>query len=128
MKILGVGLDRIDQKRIHQSQIRFGDRLAKRILSEPEFLLYVSQNRSVRFLANRFAVKEAVAKALRTGIRGVVQWQAISTVNDEWGAPCISLSCALEEFARNKGICNWHVSITDEQQVSMAIVIAEGKC
>lgn len=128
MKIFGVGLDRIDQNRIHQSQTRFGDRLAKKILSEQEFLLYVMGNRSVRFLANRFAVKEAVSKAFRTGMRGVVQWQAISTLNDEWGAPYIKLSSDLEEFARHKGISNWHVSITDEQQVSMAIVIAEGKC
>ncbi len=128
MKIFGVGLDRIDQNRIQQSQTRFGDRLAKKVLSEQEFLLYVTQNRSVRFLANRFVVKEAVAKALRTGIRGVVEWQSISTLNDEWGAPYITLSSDLEAFARNKGICNWHVSITDEQQVSMAIVIAEGEC
>src|SRR5690606_16591352 len=69
MAILGLGTDIVEIARIEAVISRSGDRLARRVLSDNEWGIWQTHQQPVRFLAKRFAVKEAAAKAFGTGIR-----------------------------------------------------------
>ncbi len=68
MAIVGLGTDIVEISRVEEIVERSGERLAKRVLSDREWQQYQQHNQPIRFLAKRFAVKEAAAKALGTGI------------------------------------------------------------
>lgn len=87
MAILGLGSDIVEIARISAVISRSGDRLAQRVLSENEWLQYQAHQQPVRFLAKRFAVKEAAAKAFGTGIRGGLAFNQFEVYNDELGKP-----------------------------------------
>lgn len=76
-------------------------------------------------IAARFAVKEAVAKALGTGI-GQVGWQDIETTNRPDGAPVVTLHGSAQELAAAKGVKTVHCSISHERSVAVAMIILEG--
>ena len=69
MAILGLGTDIVEIARIEAVIARSGERLARRVLSDNEWAIWKTHHQPVRFLAKRFAVKEAAAKAFGTGIR-----------------------------------------------------------
>ena len=75
--IFGIGTDVVEVSRIHDSIKKFGDTFARRILSDSEFKSYLKSSTQSRFLAKRFAAKEAFAKALGTGFRSPVRFQNI---------------------------------------------------
>ena len=87
MAILGLGTDIVEITRIEAVVERSGDRLAKRILCANEWLLYQNHQQPVRFLAKRFAVKEAAAKALGTGIRNGLALNSSKWLTIRWGNP-----------------------------------------
>ena len=68
MAIIGIGTDIVEIARIRAQRERIGDKLAKRILTDAEYAVYLQSSLPERFLAKRFAAKEAAAKALGTGI------------------------------------------------------------
>ena len=76
-------------------------------------------------MAGRFAAKEAVAKALGTGI-GDVTWTEIEILGDEQNAPKLTLSGMAETKAKELGLTNWSVSISHSQSHSVAFVVAIG--
>lgn len=91
--IKGIGIDLIELKRINEIIMR-NDRFVQRILTEKEQLQLASYKngaRKVEFIAGRFAAKEAVGKALGTGI-GKVSFQDIEIFRTEQGAPKMSVS------------------------------------
>ena len=83
MAILGIGTDIVEIGRIEAVIARSGDRLAKRVLSDNEWAIWERHQQPVRFLARRFAVKEAAAKAFGTGIRNGLAFNQFEVFNDE---------------------------------------------
>ena len=90
--IYGIGTDIVEVARIEASINQFGDDLAKRILAESEFKSYMDSNIKPRFLAKRFAAKEAFSKALGTGLRSPATMQNIAVSHDDLGKPILVLA------------------------------------
>ncbi|MEQ4673952.1 holo-ACP synthase [Providencia vermicola] len=125
MAIVGLGTDIVEITRIESVIERTGDSLAKRILTEKEFLQYQQQAKPARFLAKRFAVKEAAAKALGTGIRNGLAFNQFEVTNDELGKPLLNLKGEALKLAESLSATHFHVSITDERHYASATVIIE---
>ena len=123
--IYGIGTDIVEVSRIEESLARFGDAFAQRILTEQEWLSFQRSKTQARFLAKRFAAKEAFAKALGTGLREPATFQNIGVVHDDLGKPILALSEALQRFLDDKGIVRQHLSISDEKALAAAFVVLE---
>ncbi len=123
--IYGIGTDIVTVKRIEDSLSRYGDRFVERVLNEMEVSEYAQSPQPVRFLAKRFAVKEAFSKAFGTGIGAEVAWHDVSVRHDAHGKPLLSPSPAMTLRLAAQGIMNLHVSISDEPEHAIAFVILE---
>jgi len=123
--IFGIGTDIVEVARIEDSIQQFGDDFAKRILAESEFPHYLSSTIKARFLAKRFAAKEAFSKALGTGLRAPATFQNITVSHDELGKPLLSLALELQAFLNSKDIIKMHISISDERNLAAAFVVLE---
>lgn len=99
--------------------------LAKRVLTPAELESYAKSAQSERFFAKRFAAKEAVVKALGTGIGRGVSWQHIAITNNELGKPEVQLSGGAQVHAQRQGIVTVHISYSDEHDYVVAFAIAE---
>ena len=97
----------------------------KRILNSSELELFHQTNDQDRFLANRFAGKEAATKALGTGFSQGITWKDFGVSNKSSGQPELILSNKVEKLFITKGITSSHISLTDELPWSMAFVILE---
>lgn len=124
--IVGLGTDIADISRIAQVYGRTGQDFVDRILTDAEKQT-IPQNpdRLYAFLAKRFAVKEAAAKALGTGIGNGVSFHDFETIHDSSGAPSLLVSGHAKQIAESKNIQRWHVSLSDEKSYAVATVIAE---
>ncbi|EIZ8955517.1 holo-ACP synthase [Cronobacter sakazakii] len=125
MAILGLGTDIVEIDRIEAVISRSGDRLAKRVLSANEWAQYQAHQQPVRFLAKRFAVKEAAAKAFGTGIRNGLAFNQFEVFNDELGKPRLRLWDEAERLAARIGVTSVHVTLADERHYACATVIIE---
>lgn len=123
--IYGIGTDLVDPSRIARSVERYGERFARRILTKKEWPEYSDSSKQVRFLANRFAAKEALAKAVGTGFRHPVNLSHISITHDALGKPYFVFHPDLDQFIRDKGIVNHFLSISDELNLACAFVVLE---
>jgi len=123
--IFGIGTDIVEVARIDGSITQFGDDFAKRILAESEFLSYQQSQIKARFLAKRFAAKEAFSKALGTGLRTPATFQNIAVTHDELGKPILLLAPELQSFLQLKNIQHTHISISDEKNLAAAFVVLE---
>ena len=123
--IYGIGTDIVEVARIEASIQQFGDDFAKRILAESEFASYLQSKIKPRFLAKRFAAKEAFSKALGTGLREPATFQNIAVSHDELGKPLLILAPALEAFLQSNNITRTHISISDEKNLATAFVVLE---
>lgn len=122
--ILGIGTDIIEIQRIANVLDRQGDRLIKRILCEEEqqrWKQIQDPNQSIAFLAKRWCAKEAVAKALGTGIAKGVGFQNICIRNLPSGAPTVELLGSAQECFVSLGAKQIHLSISDEQHYALAL-------
>lgn len=127
MAILGLGTDIVEIERIETHVKRSGDKLARRVLTEAELTIYHNHSQPSRYLAKRFAAKEAAAKALGTGIGRGVSFQHIHIGNTQDGAPTIAFTCgALTRFEQLNGAVG-HISISDEKSYAIATVIIESR-
>ncbi len=117
-----VGVDIIDVDRIERALDRLGTRFLDRIFTVQE-QAYCG-GRADR-LAARFAVKEAVGKALGTGI-GDVGWKDIEIINDERGRPELSLHNAAITLAEEMGLNQWSVSMSHTDTHAIGMVVALG--
>ncbi|HDT3000875.1 holo-ACP synthase [Proteus mirabilis] len=125
MAIVGIGMDIVEISRIEEIIGRSGERLARRILTDNEWIIYQSHKQPIRFLAKRFAVKEAAAKALGTGIRLGLAFNHFEVANDELGKPTLHFLAVAKEMAQKAGINAIHVTLADEQRYACATVILE---
>jgi holo-[acyl-carrier protein] synthase len=127
--IYGIGTDIIQISRIEAALSRHGDRFAERILGPQELAKYHHRKakveaRGIRFLATRFAAKEAFSKAIGIGLKMPMTWRAMQTLNASSGKPIVVTSGVLEEFMQKNGLTA-QVSITDEVEYAVAFVIVE---
>ncbi|MDP2246647.1 MAG: holo-ACP synthase [Nitrosomonadales bacterium] len=123
--IFGIGTDIVEVSRIDDSLARFGSAFAERILNEREWLSYSQSNTQSRFLAKRFAAKEAFSKALGTGIRAPATFQNIGIAHDDLGKPVLDIAPELQALLDSKGIRYMHLSISDEKALAAAFVVLE---
>jgi len=86
-----VGVDIVDISRIRSIYDRFGQAFMKKILTDAEAAQCLSKPDPAASLAGRFAAKEAVSKALGTGIAKGLGWRSIEVLNNEAGKPCVSI-------------------------------------
>ncbi|MDY0135803.1 MAG: holo-ACP synthase [Thiomicrospira sp.] len=123
--IIGIGTDIVDVERISGLWQRQGERFAQRLLAHTEWLEFSDSRFPERFLAKRWAAKEAVSKALGTGIAQGVGFNDIAIGHTEWGQPTVTLSAGALVRAQNLGVQRWHISISDEKNHAVAFVVAE---
>lgn len=127
--IFGIGSDILRIERIEAALARRGDRFAEKILGPQELQTYHHRKskvaaRGLRFLATRFAAKEAFSKAIGLGIRMPMTLRAVQVLNEPSGKPILVTSGALSEFMQQHGLTA-QVSITDEVDYAVAFVIVE---
>lgn len=123
--MIAVGTDIIAIHRIDDVQARLGDRFVKRILTATEYQEYTRAAQPNRLLAKRFAAKEAVAKALGTGIGNGVSWQDIQIEHDRLGAPMARLSGGALAAARARGGERIAISLSDETDHVVAFAVLD---
>ena len=123
--IYGIGTDIVSIKRIEDALFRFGDRFLHRILNETEVAEYAQSAQPARFLAKRFAAKEAFSKAFGTGIGGEIAWHDVAVGHDQRGKPVINSSAPLVARLASCDIKSSHISISDESEHAIAFVILE---
>jgi holo-[acyl-carrier protein] synthase len=123
--IYGIGTDIVEVARIEAAIAQFGDDMAKRILAATEWESYQASNIKARFLAKRFAAKEAFSKALGTGLRAPATFQNIAVSHDDLGKPILVLAPDLAAWMQQKNIINTHISISDEKNLAVAFVVLE---
>ncbi len=123
--IFGIGTDIVELSRIGQIYERYGDHFARRILMEEEMELYGRSENPVRFLAMRFAGKEAAVKAMGTGFAHGVWLRDVGILNNDWGRPVIVWSERGSRVCARLGIGSGHVSLTDDAGLVMAFAVVE---
>jgi holo-[acyl-carrier protein] synthase len=125
MAILGLGTDIAEIGRIEKALERSGDAFAERILAEPEMTVFTGLKQKGRYLAKRFAAKEAASKALGTGIAHGVTFHDFVVSNDDNGKPVLLLSNRAKEIAQGMGVNHTHITISDERHYAVVTVIFE---
>lgn len=122
--IYGIGTDIVTVQRIEQLLSRHPERGAVHLLHPAEQSEAKSVTAVDRFVAKRFAAKEALAKALGTGLRTPVLLPAIRVEHDALGKPFFSFEPELAEWIRQRSL-QIHLSITDEVDHAVAFVVVE---
>lgn len=127
--IYGIGTDILQIVRIKIILDKYGDRFVKKILGPEEIKKYIFRKikikeRGIRFLAIRFAVKEAFSKAIKIGMCMPMTWSAVQTINADHGKPIVKYSGKLKTWIEKNQLIT-HVSISDEQEYVVAFVIVE---
>ena len=124
MKIIGVGVDIVDNLRIKKS-IK-NKKFILRIYSKKEINLSKKINDKINYFAKRFAAKEAFVKSLGTGFRNGINFKDISVKNNNLGKPQLYLSKKIKSFLSHKlkyRKYKTHLSLSDENKHSIAFVI-----
>jgi holo-[acyl-carrier protein] synthase len=122
MAVIGIGVDVIDVRRL----ARVLDRtplMADRVFLDAERAYAGAGDVGVRRLAARFAAKEAAAKAL--GAEGTVRWREIEVTGAQGERPTLIVSGHTAAAAERAGIRHWHVSISHDGDLAMAVVVVE---
>ena len=123
--IFGIGTDIVDVERIRK--LGSLEKFADKILSLNELEVFKSQidEKKVTFLAKQFAAKEAVSKALGTGIGKDVRFNQIEILRNSDGKPYLNHDGIITTILNDLGITKTHVSLSDEKKYALAFVILE---
>ena len=130
--IYGIGTDVVRIDRIERLIAKWGDRFARRVLGPEELAEYRRRlgrgqhgpGYSARYLAKRFAAKEAYSKALGLGLRGPMTLLSLQILNNRRGQPVARPRKALQAYVEEQGLLA-HVSLSDEIDSAVAFVILE---
>ncbi|MCU0761044.1 MAG: holo-ACP synthase [Steroidobacteraceae bacterium] len=121
--IHGIGVDVLEAERVRKVHARFGARFAERLLMPAELAQLGRTRRPDRFLAMRFAAKEAIVKAMGTGFANGVWIRDVGCVQDALGKPEVVWSPRGEQVRRRLGIGEGHVTLTDEAGLIVAVAV-----
>ena len=128
MKILGIGVDIVENSRISKSLKN--DLFIKRIFSNSEILIAKNVKDKKRYYSKRYAAKEAFVKSIGTGIRNNLNFKDISITNDKLGKPSIVINEKIKKIVKKQfNISSFYffLSISDEKKYSVAQVILQKK-
>lgn len=125
MSALVHGVDLVHTPRIERIWQQHAEHFLQRIFTAKERNYCLAAREPVTRLAGRFAVKEAVMKALGTGWRGGIEWTDIETLPDTMGRPVLTLSGQTAELAASLGVSRWIVSISHAGEYAMASAIGD---
>ena len=128
MKILGIGVDIIENSRINNSLKN--NVFIKRIFSDLEILKGKEIKDKKSYYSKRFAAKEAFAKSIGTGFRYNLSLKDISIINDKLGKPSFMINEKIKKIIKKKfkiSSFNFFLSISDENKYSIAYVILQKK-
>ncbi len=121
--IFGIGVDVLEAKRIVHTIERFGDRFLNHLLMPAERAQLAYTQRPQRFVAMRFAAKEAIVKAMGTGFAHGVWIRDVGVVQNSWGKPEVVFSERGERVRQGLGIGEGHVTLTDEAGLIVAVAV-----
>jgi holo-[acyl-carrier protein] synthase len=124
--IFGIGVDVLEMKRITGTLERFGSRFIEHLLMPQEREQLALTKRPARFIAMRFAAKEAIVKAMGTGFAHGIWIRDVGVVQNAWGKPEVVYSPRGEKVRRKLGIGGGHVTLTDEGGLIVAVAVLEG--
>lgn len=122
--IHGIGTDIVRVSRLAEALARHGRRFAARVLDESELSGFDAAAHPERFLAKRFAAKEAFGKALGTGVAVPATLHAVRVGHDALGKPLFEFSAALADHMREQGLAA-HLSLSDEAEYVVAFAVIE---
>jgi holo-[acyl-carrier protein] synthase len=121
--IFGIGTDILELARVERVYEKFGDRFASRLLLEEEQALFDRARNKVRFLAMRFAAKEAIAKALGTGFANGIWVRDVGSVPNGLGQPQVIFSERGREVCARLGVGEGFLTLTDEAGLVVAVAV-----
>jgi holo-[acyl-carrier protein] synthase len=123
--IFGIGVDVLEAARIKKVYDKFGEHFVERLLLPAERAQLAKTRRTERFLAMRFAAKEAIVKAMGTGFAHGIWIRDVGVVQNAWGRPEVAYSPRGEKVRQKLGIGAGHVTLTDEAGLIVAVAVLE---
>jgi holo-[acyl-carrier protein] synthase len=121
--IFGIGVDVLETRRIAETLERFGARFIEHLLMPAEQEQLRKTARPERFVAMRFAAKEAIVKALGTGFSHGIWIRDVGVVQNSWGKPEVVYSPRGERVRVGLGVGEGHVTLTDEAGLVVAVAV-----
>jgi holo-[acyl-carrier protein] synthase len=121
--IFGIGTDVVQLARVEEIFARHGEHFVRRLLMPQEETAFRAYRRPVRFLAMRFAAKEAIVKALGTGFAHGVWIRDVGVAPDTWGRPQIIWSERGRARRDELGAGDGHVTLSDEAGLVVAVAV-----
>lgn len=127
--IYGIGTDIVQISRMQEAIARNGERFAEKILGPEELAIYrerkaLVEARGLRYLATRFAAKEAFSKAVGMGMRDPMNWHAMQTLNNDQGQPQVQANGNMLTWMQERNL-KASISVSDETDYAIAFVIIE---
>ena len=123
--IVGLGSDLVRIDRLQRALDRFGEGFARRVFTSGERLACEKRSGRAACYAKRFAAKEALVKALGTGMRGGIWFRDVEVLNDGLGRPFLTVTGAARARMDAMGPVTAHLSLSDEGGFALAFVILE---
>jgi len=121
--IFGIGVDVLEMERVNRTLQRFGERFVDHLLMPAEREQLARTHRPERFIAMRFAAKEAIVKAMGTGFAHGMWIRDVGVVQNAWGKPEVVFSPRGEAVRRGLGVGEGHVTLTDEAGLVVAVAV-----
>lgn len=121
--IFGIGTDILQTARIERIWSRYGMHFAHRLLLQEEHVLFANSKNPVRFLAMRFAAKEAIVKAMGTGFANGVWVRDVGSVPNKLGQPQVVYSARGQAVCDRLGVGSGFLSLTDEAGLVVAVAV-----
>jgi holo-[acyl-carrier protein] synthase len=121
--IFGIGTDVVQLQRVDEIYARHGEHFVRRLLMPEEEQAFRRYKRPVRFLAMRFAAKEAIVKAMGTGFAHGIWIRDVGIVPNSWGRPEIVWSERGHALCERLGVGEGHVTLTDEAGLVVAVAV-----
>ena len=125
--IVGIGIDLVKNKRIEKAIERWEERFLKRIFTPQEQDYAKSYASQHLHFSGRFAVKEALLKALGTGLSSGIRWVEMEILNNSRGKPEINVTGRVQALLKEQNVDAVHVSISHEEEYSIGQVILTGR-
>jgi holo-[acyl-carrier protein] synthase len=127
--IYGIGTDIVQISRMQEALARNGERFAEKILGPEELAIFrqrkaLVEARGLRYLATRFAAKEAFSKAVGMGMRDPMNWHAVQTLNNDQGQPVVQANGNMQQWMQERSL-RARISVSDETDYAIAFVIIE---